>query len=169
MVITPRVVGLHLGVAQKTLSGAGLRLGVVATQTVVSRRPPGTIISQSPQPGTQVARGSALSLQVQGVPFTAQKPTAGWCCILTDQTIQGQHPAVCSPWTRRSVRVGVACTTHTRPVPGRNARSLPLWAGTTSRPARRRNCACRPIDGLQATMAIDPVVWAWNGCCFSVR
>lgn len=92
MVITPRVVGLRLNVAEKTLAGAGLRLGAVATQTRIGRMPPGTIIGQSPQPGAQVARGSAVRPQVQGLPVPARKPTAGWCCIVTDQTSQGKQP-----------------------------------------------------------------------------
>ncbi len=92
LVITPRVVGLRLDMAEKTLAGAGLRMGPVATQTLDGRMPPGTIIGQSPQPGAQVARGSAVSLQVQGVPVTAQKATVGWCCIIADQTSQRQQP-----------------------------------------------------------------------------
>ncbi len=68
LAITPRLVGLRLDVAEKTLAGAGLRPGPVATRTLAGRMPPGTVIGQSPQPGTEVARGSAVSLQVQGTP-----------------------------------------------------------------------------------------------------
>lgn len=169
MVITPRVVGLRLDVAEKTLAGAGLKLGPVATQTAASRRPPGTIISQSPQPGAQVARGSTVSLQVQGVPVTVQKPTAGWCCIVTDRTSQGQQPGGVFLMDAKECQsrggLHYADEAHARQecaqsaVPGRNNIA-------PSPPAQLCLQSNRWFAGHDV---IDPTAWAWNGCCVGVR
>jgi beta-lactam-binding protein with PASTA domain len=57
----PDVVGTQAVEAEATLAEAGLRANV---HTVPSARPGGTVVAQSPAPGTEVEEGSAVRLNV---------------------------------------------------------------------------------------------------------
>lgn len=163
----PRLLGLRLDVAEKALARAGLRLGAVTTQTTAGRIPAGTVISQSPRPGTELMRGSSVSLQVQGTPVPERKPVQGWCCIVADQASQRQQPGGVYPMDAKECqsRGGLHYTDEVRAL----EECEPVWAETTSHPMRRRNIASRPIDAVRAAQAIDHLALAWNGCCKAVR
>jgi serine/threonine-protein kinase len=62
-VIVPDVRGMPLGQAHATLSNAGLAIG--ATSKTISREhPSGTVFGTVPGPGSSVAAGAVISIQV---------------------------------------------------------------------------------------------------------
>jgi beta-lactam-binding protein with PASTA domain len=63
MVVVPDVVGMTQAAAGTALSGAGLAVGTVTQQSSASV-PAGSVISQSPIAGSNVAEGSAIGLVV---------------------------------------------------------------------------------------------------------
>lgn len=60
---SPRLIGLDVNDARRGLERAGLRLGRVGREETNTSEP-GTVISQSPQPGAVVPRGSSVSVVV---------------------------------------------------------------------------------------------------------
>ena len=60
-VATPNVVGQTQAAATTAITGAGLTLGAVTTASSTTV-PAGSVISQNPLAGTQVANGSAVAL-----------------------------------------------------------------------------------------------------------
>ena len=64
-VTVPSVVGLQQRAAAQRLERAGLRPSVVY---VPSTQPQGTVVAQSPQPGTRAGRGSAVQINVSRGP-----------------------------------------------------------------------------------------------------
>src|SRR5262249_24563570 len=66
-VAVPNVVGLTSAVATTAITNATLVLGTVTTQASTTV-PSGSVISQTPTSGTQVAVGSAVNLVVSSVP-----------------------------------------------------------------------------------------------------
>ncbi|HEY0801614.1 MAG TPA: PASTA domain-containing protein, partial [Steroidobacteraceae bacterium] len=72
-VAVPNVVGLTQAAATTAITGAGLKLGTVATassSTVVS----GSVISESPGASTSVASGSTVNLTVSSGPAPVTVP-----------------------------------------------------------------------------------------------
>jgi beta-lactam-binding protein with PASTA domain len=67
------VVGLTQSAAGTAITGAGLTVGTVTTQSS-STVPSGTVISQSPVGGASVAAGSAVNLVVSSGPAAAAVP-----------------------------------------------------------------------------------------------
>ena len=64
MVEVPDVVGEYEGTAAEILQDAGLEPGQVTKQQVDSNQESGRVIDQDPDAGTQVRRGSTVSLTV---------------------------------------------------------------------------------------------------------
>ena len=60
-VTVPKVTGLQAADAVASLRGRGFSS---QTSTVVSTKPPGTVLSQDPNAGVQVSRGSVVSLRI---------------------------------------------------------------------------------------------------------
>src|SRR4029079_8259562 len=60
-VAVPTVVGLTPAAASSAITGAGLTVGTITTQTSATV-PAGSVISSSPSAGTQVTVGSAVNL-----------------------------------------------------------------------------------------------------------
>jgi beta-lactam-binding protein with PASTA domain/V8-like Glu-specific endopeptidase len=71
-VSVPNLVGLTQAAATSAITGAGLTVGNVTTQTSPTV-PAGTVISQSPPPGTSVTSGSAVNVVVSS--GTTQAPS----------------------------------------------------------------------------------------------
>jgi VWFA-related protein len=72
-VAVPNVVNQTQAVATTTLTGAGLALGAV-TQSSSATVPSGSVISQNPAAGTNVAAGSAVALVVSTGPVAPPPP-----------------------------------------------------------------------------------------------
>jgi hypothetical protein len=70
-VSVPNVVGLPQAAAATSLTGAGLAVGAVSTQSSATV-PAGTVMSQNPAGGTSVAVGSAVNLTVSTGPATGR-------------------------------------------------------------------------------------------------
>ena len=68
----PNVIGQSQDDAEATIADAGLRVGDVGDE--FSDQPEGTVIGQSPDPGTEVDRGSAVSITVSAGPATVAVP-----------------------------------------------------------------------------------------------
>jgi beta-lactam-binding protein with PASTA domain/tRNA A-37 threonylcarbamoyl transferase component Bud32 len=68
----PSLFGLSESEAEATITDAGLRVGDVGSD--FSDEPEGTVIAQSPEPGAQVDRGSAVSFTVSAGPATVSVP-----------------------------------------------------------------------------------------------
>lgn len=65
----PRLKGMTLPEARATLDRLGLQVGKV-TRKAVQREDPGTVLSQSPRPSTQVTAGAGVDLVVAKAPDT---------------------------------------------------------------------------------------------------
>jgi len=71
-VVVPQVVGLDVGAAKDALAAVGL----TATETPVSdSSPAGTVLSQNPEAGASVARGTSVTLMVSTGPETTTTQT----------------------------------------------------------------------------------------------
>jgi eukaryotic-like serine/threonine-protein kinase len=68
----PNVIGQSQDDAEAAIADAGLRVGDVGDE--FSDQPEGTVIGQSPDPGTEVDRGSAVSITVSAGPATVAVP-----------------------------------------------------------------------------------------------
>jgi eukaryotic-like serine/threonine-protein kinase len=68
----PSVIGKSQDDAEAAIADAGLRVGDVGDE--FSDEPEGTVIGQSPDPGTEVDRGSAVSITVSAGPATVAVP-----------------------------------------------------------------------------------------------
>jgi eukaryotic-like serine/threonine-protein kinase len=68
----PNVIGQSQDGAEAAIADAGLRVGDVGDE--FSDEPEGTVIGQSPDPGTEVDRGSAVSITVSAGPATVAVP-----------------------------------------------------------------------------------------------
>jgi serine/threonine-protein kinase len=68
----PNVSGQSQDDAEAAIADAGLRVGDVSDE--FSDEPEGTVIGQSPDPGTEVDRGSAVSITVSAGPATVAVP-----------------------------------------------------------------------------------------------
>ncbi|HJV05364.1 MAG TPA: PASTA domain-containing protein, partial [Actinomycetota bacterium] len=68
----PSVIGLSQEEAESAIVAEGLQVGDVDTD--FSDQPEGTVIAQDPAPGTEVDRGSAVSLVVSEGPATVAVP-----------------------------------------------------------------------------------------------
>jgi hypothetical protein len=68
-VIVPNVVGLTQAAASTAITNAGLMVGAITTE-VSTTVPPGSVISQTPAAGTQVASSTAVALVVAVAPPT---------------------------------------------------------------------------------------------------
>ncbi|HEX6263627.1 MAG TPA: Stk1 family PASTA domain-containing Ser/Thr kinase [Actinomycetota bacterium] len=73
MVEVPSVVGLSQEAAQQAIEDAGLTLGFVGQEP--SDQDPGIVISQDPQPETEVEEGSAVNIVVSSGPDTVAVPS----------------------------------------------------------------------------------------------
>jgi len=73
--VAPRVVGLRFAAARSQLQAAGFSL---AETTAISKQPPGTVLRQTPRPGTRARKGSTVTLVVAtaGPTKTASTSTA---------------------------------------------------------------------------------------------
>jgi beta-lactam-binding protein with PASTA domain len=92
-VAVPNVVGQTQGAATTSINGAGLVVGTVGTASS-NTVPSGSVISESPAPGTLVNLGSAVNLVVSTGPAqylltTAANPSAGG----TVSPATGNHPS----------------------------------------------------------------------------
>ena len=72
-VIVPNVVGLADAAARSALTGAGLTVGTVSTQSSATV-PLGQVLSESPAAGASVARGSSVNLVESSGPATVVVP-----------------------------------------------------------------------------------------------
>ena len=72
-VSVPNVVGLTQSAASTAITGAGLVVGTVTTQSS-STVPAGSVISQNPSSGTSVAPGTAVNLVVSSGPASVSVP-----------------------------------------------------------------------------------------------
>ncbi|HEX6207747.1 MAG TPA: Stk1 family PASTA domain-containing Ser/Thr kinase [Actinomycetota bacterium] len=73
MVEVPSVVGLSQEEAQQAIEDAGLTLGFVGQEP--SEEDPGIVISQDPQPETEVEEGSAVNIVISTGPETVAVPS----------------------------------------------------------------------------------------------
>ena len=67
----PNVVGTQLSAAATILENRGFK---VETQSVISDQPKDRVLKQNPQPGTEVEKGSTVTLRVSGGPGNAIVP-----------------------------------------------------------------------------------------------
>jgi serine/threonine-protein kinase len=70
-IAVPNVVGNNVDEASSTLQGAGF---AVATSSVDSSEPKGTVVSQNPAPNSSAAKGTTVTLQVSKGPTTTGVP-----------------------------------------------------------------------------------------------
>ena len=68
----PNVVGQQSADAQKTLEAAGFS---VTVNVVKSPKPPGTVLSETPAPGTTADTGTLITLAVSGTPAPPPSPS----------------------------------------------------------------------------------------------
>jgi beta-lactam-binding protein with PASTA domain len=69
----PRLIGLKTGDADRVLGAGGLLLSVEPTDEDGD----GTIVSQSPIPGTNVERGTVVTVRARCVPAPCPMPAEG--------------------------------------------------------------------------------------------
>jgi beta-lactam-binding protein with PASTA domain len=85
----PNVVGQSFESAQSTLQGAGLAVG--ERRDVESDEPEGTVVSQDPEPGDEVARGTPVTLEVSQGPGTTPVPdVTGFDEQVARDTLRGE-------------------------------------------------------------------------------
>ncbi len=70
--LVPKVTGEQLRLARKTIEAQGFEVDSIH---VANRRPPGTVIGESPDPGTKADKGSTITLTVSGGPGKVSIPT----------------------------------------------------------------------------------------------
>jgi serine/threonine-protein kinase len=74
-IAVPDVTGMTQSKAAATLADAGLKTGKI-TQVQSTAGPEGTVVGQSPDAGTKVAKGTAVDLDVAGRPTPTATPVA---------------------------------------------------------------------------------------------
>jgi beta-lactam-binding protein with PASTA domain len=119
-IAVPNVVGLTQSAAGTAITGAGLTVGTVTTQSS-STAPSGTVISQSPAGGASVAGGSAVSLVVSSGPAKDTVPNV----VGLTQSAAG------TAITGAGLTVGTVTTQSSSTVPSGSVISQSPVAGTS--------------------------------------
>jgi beta-lactam-binding protein with PASTA domain len=118
-VAVPMVVGIMQDAATSAITGAGLVVGTINTQSSATAAP-GLVLSQSPTAGTNVASGSAVNIVVSSGPTQESVPTV---VGLTQATAS-------SAITSAGLVVGTVSTQSSSMVPAGSVISQSPTAGT---------------------------------------
>jgi serine/threonine-protein kinase len=114
--VVPNVVGQSLSVAETNVTNAGFTPNVL---NVPDTHPAGTVLSQSPQPGTKADQGSTVTLKVSSGPGNGTVPSVvGLSLPQARAAIAAQHLTPGRVVLEPSANVPANKVTHTEPPAG---------------------------------------------------
>ena len=116
----PNVVGIAQATAESNITGAGLTVGTVSTQSSASV-PSGDVISQNPTAGSTVAAGSAVDLVVSTGPASVTVPNVvGLSQAAAESNITGVGLTVGTVSSQSSATVAAGSVISQNPTAGTN-------------------------------------------------
>ncbi|HXD64657.1 MAG TPA: Stk1 family PASTA domain-containing Ser/Thr kinase [Solirubrobacteraceae bacterium] len=125
-VLVPKVIGEQVDAARATIEQSKFQ---VSTVTVLNRKPPGIVVSESPAAGTKADKGSTVTLSVSSGPGNVSVPTVqGLTVSQAGKVLKRAGLKVSNVVQQSSGRFAAGQVTGTNPG---TARSVPHGAGVT--------------------------------------